>query len=58
MTSSDEVSVQEALADLTSAAKDEHEREEQDERDAAFDVLGDVLTSRGYTAWRRHHDEQ
>jgi hypothetical protein len=57
MTSSDEVSIQEALADLTHAATAEHEQASRDERDAAFEPLGDVLTSRGYAAWRRSEEE-
>jgi hypothetical protein len=44
-----------ALADLSSAAKDEHEREEQDEQAQAFAALGDHLTARGYAAWQREH---
>jgi hypothetical protein len=43
------------LADLSSAAKDEHEQASQDEQDAAFEVLGDHLTANGYAAWQREH---
>jgi hypothetical protein len=43
------------LADLSSAVKDEHEQASQDERDAAFEVLGDHLTASGYAAWQREH---
>jgi hypothetical protein len=50
-----------ALAELTAAAKDEHDREEQARQDelqaAVLEMLGDNLTARGYAAWRRDHDE-
>ena len=45
-----------ALADLARAAKDEHEREEQDEQARAFEVIGDHLTAGGFEAWQRDQD--
>ena len=47
-----------ALADLNpTPRRAEHEQASRDERDAAFEPLGDVLTSRGYAAWRRSEEE-
>lgn len=51
-----------ALAEPSSAAKDEHDREEQARQDELYAetaaVLGDWLTARGYAAWQRDQDEQ